>query len=265
MFTNSFQFRIQFNLFGSTYPTSKINYINVLARCPSNCHNVEGTVYGKGIHPDNSPICLSALIDRAVSEYGGIISISIFPGLEKYLILDKNNKTKERLNDKIKIISHYGKTSKSYSLAKVDNVDLSERDTRILNAEGKYSNEGRVEMRVNGKWGTICIKSNNDQSAKRICLDLGYSTGSWANPNNKSGFCRSYKGKDHCGSSNTLAYFSALSCENNDQSINTCVKKYANSSDCGTNNNAIIICTSKNFNPGHSSKPDGVLKFAKII
>ena len=239
------------NLFGPNYPTTNINYMNILARCPSNCHKIQGTVYGKGIHPDISPICLSALVDRAVSEYGGIISISIFPGLEKYVILD--NKTKHNPTEKIKTNSFYGKPKKSFSLAKVDNVDLSERDIRILNAEKKYSNEGLVEMRINGKWGPICNKANNALSAERICKDLGYNSGFWANQDHKSGFCKNYKGKDYCGSKNNLALFSEISCEINDESINTCNKKYANPSECQTENNEIIICSSKNYNLGQSS------------
>ena len=71
-------------IFGPDYPTRKVNYLNVLAKCPSNCHLTKEKVYGLGIHPDMSPICLSALADNAMSLYGGIISISIIPGLDEY-------------------------------------------------------------------------------------------------------------------------------------------------------------------------------------
>lgn len=58
--------------------------MSVLARCPSNCHLTSEDVYGLSIHPDASPICLSALVDNAISYYGGIISISILAGLNNY-------------------------------------------------------------------------------------------------------------------------------------------------------------------------------------
>jgi len=73
-------------LFGPDYPTSKVNYMSVLARCPSDCHLNTEEVYGLSIHPDASPICLSALVDNAVSFYGGIISISILAGLNNYSV-----------------------------------------------------------------------------------------------------------------------------------------------------------------------------------
>ncbi len=250
------------NIFGPTYPTSNINYMNILARCPADCHKVQGTVLGRGLHPDISPICLSALIDRAVSDYGGIISLSIFPGQDKYVILNQNDNIKnERISAQIKTVSYYGKPAKSYTIAKVDNVDLSERDIRILNAEGKYSNEGRVEMRINGKWGPVCNKSNNADSAQRICMDVGYNYGSWANPDDKqNSFCKSYKGKDYCGSGNLSAFYGYFYCTKEDSSINTCVKKYANPLECGLENNAIITCTSKS-----SETPEGLIKLVKVV
>lgn len=71
-------------IFGPDYPTKKLNYMNLLARCPSTCHSLTKVSYGVSIHPDVSPICLSAIVDGAISIFGGIISISIFPGLQIY-------------------------------------------------------------------------------------------------------------------------------------------------------------------------------------
>lgn len=233
--------------------------MNVLAKCPADCHKVTGTVYGRGIHPDVSPICLSALIDRAVSEYGGIISISIFPALEKYVAPSK----KDRKSNLIKVVSFFGKPQKSYSVAKVDNVDLSEKDMRILDNKGDYSNEGRVEVRVNGKWGTICNKGNNLLAAKRICKDLGYNDGMWANPDGTPGFCSRFKGKNHCGSENYPSYFAGINCNTLDENFTTCVKKYANPLECSHSEDAIITCSSKSFE-NLDSNPDGIVKLVKI-
>lgn len=246
--------------FGPNYPTPNINYINVLARCPSNCHSAQGQVYGLGIHPDISPICLSALADKAISEYGGIISISIFPGLEKYIILDKNAKTKL---GKIKITSYFGHTKKSYTVSKVDNVDLVEKDIRILDYKGIITNQGRVEIRVNGRWGTICNKKNNIESAKRICKDLGYNDGHWASTDGKSGFCKSFKGNDYCGSENSKIIFSDISCDKDSENFSICLKKNANSNECKHENDAIISCTVQSIESGDMT-PNGTAKLEKL-
>ena len=39
---------------------------------------------GLGIHPEEAPICISALVDRAISFYGGYISLSILNGIDSY-------------------------------------------------------------------------------------------------------------------------------------------------------------------------------------
>lgn len=73
-------------IFGPEYPTNIPNFMSVLARCPSNCHRLKDKVLGVGIHPFFTPICLAALVDNQISFYGGIISISILPGIPKYTI-----------------------------------------------------------------------------------------------------------------------------------------------------------------------------------
>ena len=42
-------------------------------------------IYGVAIHPDASPICASAIIDRSMPTVGGIIGVGIFKGLENYV------------------------------------------------------------------------------------------------------------------------------------------------------------------------------------
>ena len=40
--------------------------------------------------------------------------------------------------------------------------------------EGKYSNEGHVEVYCNGQWGTICDNGFSSTDALTICKQLGY-------------------------------------------------------------------------------------------
>ena len=229
-------------LFGPNFVNGKGNYMNFLARCPGDCHKIQGVVYGSGLHPNTSPICLSALVDGAMSFYGGIISISVFPGLETYPINEKNKKNYKLID----IQSSQTKAEKSFSCAKVDNVDLVEKDIRILNDKGQISNEGRVEFRLNGIWGSICAKGNNAESAIRICKDLGYKNGNWVNSEEKLEICRQYNGGDYCGAEGTRIHFSHIECTSSDKSINTCNKQFAKVDQCTKNTDAIISCNNIN-------------------
>ena len=44
---------------------------------------------------------------------------------------------------------------------------------RILDASGMNSTEGRVELCVGGRWGSICETEWDDDNAKVVCRQLG--------------------------------------------------------------------------------------------
>ncbi len=230
--------------------------MRVLVKCPANCHRTQGQVYGSGIHPENSPICLSALADRAISEYGGIIQISIFPGLEKYLI----GKT-PKINI-IKITPYIGHANKSYVVSKVDNLDLVEKDIRIVDSKGNLSNTGRLEVRMNSKWGTVCTLRNNEESARRICKDLGFKEGKWLTSAGQVS-CQNFNGQNFCGSENYKSIFSDINCTVNDPNFSACSKKEANRNECPHVNDAIISCSNKSFESGDAT-PNGNLRLENI-
>ncbi len=249
-------------IFGPDYPTRNINYIKVLARCPSDCHKVPGTVYGLGIHPEKSPICLSAIVDRAISLYGGIISISIFPGLDSYSVPHKVPKI-----NGITINSIISKsTMKSYVVSKIDNIDLVDKDLRIVNDKGELAAEGRLDIRIEGKWGSICSIGNTMESASVICKNLGYKGGEWKTPSNQSGrdFCRSFKGFDYCGAEMSKIHFSKIECTNTDNHINTCNKEFANMKECSHGFDAIINCLNENYET-ELPVPVGVVRLAGLV
>jgi hypothetical protein len=72
------------NSFGPSMATSNVNYMMILAECPSDCMRAQVRAVGIGIHPEESPICINAIVDRAMSFYGGVIAVSIFKGLPSY-------------------------------------------------------------------------------------------------------------------------------------------------------------------------------------
>jgi hypothetical protein len=71
-------------LFGPKFVTPKVNYNVVLVECPSDCMRIQANGIGLGIHPEESSICINAIIDRVMSFYGGIVAVSIFNGLSSY-------------------------------------------------------------------------------------------------------------------------------------------------------------------------------------
>ena len=48
-------------------------------------------------------------------------------------------------------------------------------DVRL--SEGKHDNEGRVEVCIGGRWGTICDDKWDDKAATVVCQQMGYSHG----------------------------------------------------------------------------------------
>ena len=233
------------NLFGPDYPTHDVNYYSVLVRCPANCHKSKNVqVYGLGIHPAESPICFSAIVDNAMSLYGGIFSISIFSGYKKYELIQ--NAPEKIYGFEIK---SFGASKKSYVLAKVDNVDIVKKDIRILNSKGELSSHGRLEMRYEGKWFPICLKGNDKESAKIICRDIGYKDGEWKNPENSEGkgYCQSYEGENHCAAEATTPLFSNIQCSQNQITFNQCSKELANPTECTHDFDAIIKCSNVDY------------------
>jgi len=116
---------------------------------------------------------------------GGMIGVGIGDGLEKY----PAGPTKWEITAGL----YYG-SAKSFYVYKVDNVDMSRLDVRILDWTGQPSSDGRVEFRNGGVWGSVCKKKIQDSAVKMICVTLGYSDGILKNPEDDEDrkFCLSY-------------------------------------------------------------------------
>lgn len=97
--------------FGPRYANRKGNFMAILALCPSGCHKIGVTsVYGLGIHSEESSICKSAIVDGAMPMIGGVIGIGVTNGLDFY----------ERANPKFGIdIRPFQRSSKSFFTYKV--------------------------------------------------------------------------------------------------------------------------------------------------
>lgn len=221
--------------FGPRYVTNYVNYSMYLVKCPSNCLKYKTRVYGLGIHPEESPICISAIIDRAVSFYGGIIGVNVLSGIAAYTG-GKNYFGYQ--------VESYGNSKRSYTITRVDNNDMINKDVRILDYNGNPSYKGRVELRNNGVWGTICNQQLDQSAAKVICLQIGYKEGTFLGTysDSNNGFCSNYEGMDFCGADNTKILFSHLTCQGNESDIFDCYRQIADTSSCNHKYDTIIEC-----------------------
>jgi hypothetical protein len=100
----------------------------------------------------------------------------------------------------VKIVEH-ADSAKSFYTFKIDNTDMAAKDIRILDFNGKSSWRGRVEMRLNGRWGSICKKQIEDSAGKMMCVTLGFKDGKIKNPDDDgdAGFCKEWEDKNWCG------------------------------------------------------------------
>ena len=81
-------------------------------------------------------------------------------------------------------------------------------DLRLVNGTTEY--EGRVEVRINGTWGTICDRYPSFHDASVICRQLGFSIAERASANSAFGV----------GPYNTSITY--LSCSGYETSISGC-------------------------------------------
>lgn len=70
--------------FGPAF-AGKPNYDYYIAICPTNCHITgNAKVFGLNVHPQESGVCKSALIDNSMPLTGGVIGIVTGLGLMRY-------------------------------------------------------------------------------------------------------------------------------------------------------------------------------------
>lgn len=97
--------------FGPRYANRRGNFEAILALCPTGCFKTGDTsVFGLGIHPEESSICKAAIVDGAMPLIGGVIGVGVTSGLDFY----------ERANPKHGIeVRSFQRSSKSFFPYKV--------------------------------------------------------------------------------------------------------------------------------------------------
>ena len=80
---------------------------------------------------------------------------------------------------------------------KIDNVDFADKELRIINNNGQPDFQGRIEIRINGQWGTLCSKGTSIKIGRSACRMMKYLDGQLMNPPSTEGgvdFCSNYLG-----------------------------------------------------------------------
>lgn len=125
-----------------------MNYEIAFALCPANCIAETTSVTGRNAYKAISKVCGAALVDNSISMSGGLVGVIRMSGQGGYA---QTKKTKGIL------INGGDEDSNQWSFTtiKINNIDFSKSDLRILDKKGEPSFSGRVEFRVGGRWGSV--------------------------------------------------------------------------------------------------------------
>ncbi|XP_041478594.1 uncharacterized protein LOC121426374 [Lytechinus variegatus] len=100
---------------------------------------------------------------------------------------------------------------------------------RLVN--GSTSEEGRVEVYINGRWGTVCDDSWDDTDATVVCQSLGFSPGI-------------ARGNAHFGQGSGDILLSEVSCVGNETNLLDCSNGGIGVHDCSHSEDAGVVCSS---------------------
>jgi len=122
------------------------NLQTVYFKCPPGC--MTGEVIGLTIHHKESPVCASAVADRAIDHNGGVISVLMTKAQMKY------NQDFRNTNG-FSIIAGDNKSNVSFVIAKVDTPSMTGKRIRLINSNGEVDSKGRLEVKVDRLWSTV--------------------------------------------------------------------------------------------------------------
>lgn len=123
-----------------------------------------------------------------------------------------------------------------------------ESDVRILNQEGRISNKGRVEFRMNSIWGSVSARGMNSNAVKAICQLFEFNDGVLLNFHKKDSIeiCKDLDGKNLCGSYLTPIHFMNMRCVDGEKDIFKCYRDIS-APDVKHEEDAIIECVNKDM------------------
>ncbi|XP_072181432.1 scavenger receptor cysteine-rich domain-containing protein DMBT1-like [Diadema setosum] len=95
---------------------------------------------------------------------------------------------------------------------------------------GSSENEGRVEIRCNGQWGTVCDDYWDINNAHVVCRQLGYSSAS------------NYFRLAHFGEGSGPIWLDSIRCAGTEHSLLNCWRAYWGCHNCGHYEDAGVRC-----------------------
>jgi len=181
------------------------NLQSIYVKCPVGC--LKGEVIGTTIHHKESPVCLSAIVDRAIDHNGGVIQVMMTKSQAKY-----NAEFKEIAG--IPLAAGDDKSNVSFVVAKVDTPMMTGKRIRLINQNGDIDSKGRLEVKVDRMWATVKKGSAAimDNVAYSACKYLGYEYGIVTSDSGGIDNELVVQNKIHCASKNST--FSCLLEEN---------------------------------------------------
>ncbi|ANQ10419.1 Uncharacterized protein PCOAH_00050630 [Plasmodium coatneyi] len=235
---------------------SKVQIFKV--RCPQNCQNAEfASVEGSSIHPSSTSICASAIHDGSLTPSGGSIIVTVGSDLHQY------HAVKEKINniDAIDLLTKVDEPNFSFYTYRLESIDDIKSNVRIVDAFGKLSSLGRLEIRrSDNTWGTVCKKGPNftfsDDSAKRACADLGFPNGVYIKQ-----MCFNLNGQNYCAGYKYPFSSAGTVCSGNEKNLLQC--NADDSSHCVDHHDDVII---QCLNQGNQNDlvTDGMIRLVDI-
>lgn len=99
---------------------------------------------------------------------------------------------------------------------------------------GLHANEGRVEVFLNGEWGTICDNGWSKQDAHVACKQLGFSAGA----------LKAVRGAFY-GVGDGKIWLKEVRCTGSELSLISCDQGESNGRSCSHYQDAGVVCLSK--------------------
>nr|AAZ94422.1 SR1 [Toxoplasma gondii] len=233
------------------FNTTPLGMEVVKVRCPQNCQASEfARVLGSTIHPSISSVCAAAVNDGVLSPSGGEVVVAIVDSLPSYSGLSYAG------IDAGDFHRSPEKAEFSYYVYQSDSIDAIEKDVRLVNEYGKLSSTGRLEVRRNGSWGTVCTKGDfarfSVEAAIKACQLMGYKHGVYLEDG-----CSSVEGVDMCADKGYPVALAGLMCSGPEASIDECTFEQP-TAQCEDHTNDIALkCTNT---PAGAEPPVGTLR-----
>ncbi|GFE53484.1 scavenger receptor cysteine-rich domain-containing protein [Babesia ovis] len=219
---------------------------NITVRCPMNCQAAPlSHVMGSSLHHSSSSICAAAMFDGVLTPSGGEVVVSVVGPLKQYFgTTNPNNHMESEDYEPSSEKPYY-----SFYTFLNQSIDSIDSNVRLVDAFGKLSSFGRLEVFKNGKWGTVCNKGKfgvfNEAAANLVCRKLGFKRGIHILEN-----CSNVNDQNLCVPRGYPVSYAGLMCMGTEDDIANCIIEEA-TVDCMAHRDDVVVkCTNSMTHDG---------------